>query len=423
MLFQSLLKHTIQTGSLRLVTADGKVFDYGDGSSPRSTIKLKRKSLEWSLVLNPALRVPEAYMDGTLTVEEGDLRLFLSIVTRNLSRLETHPLLGLLSRLRRLFSHRGQSNSPRRARRNVARHYDLSPRLYDLFLDSDRQYSCAYFRQRGIGLEEAQRDKKRHLLSKLHITRPGLRVLDIGSGWGGLSLYLAQEAGCQTNGITLSVEQLAVSEERAAAKGLSKTCAFRLNDYRLEKGPYDRIVSVGMFEHVGKRNYDTFFEKVRDLLTDDGVCLLHSIGTFGKSENINPFILKHIFPGADIPALSDVLRAVERSGLFVTDVEILRLHYAETLRLWNERFQARREEAVDIYDETFFRKWSFYLAGCEMGFRYGGLMVFQLQLTKKLETLPLTRDYMFEAEAETALSALAREVRESSAAAQKRAAS
>jgi len=396
MLFQNLLKTAIREGTLRLTAADGKKYTFGNGKPPRAAIKLHRKSLEWTLGLYPQLRVGEAWMDGLLTMEEGTLRDFLEVATLNLPHLQRRAWFRWLD----CFIHRTrqikQYNPLRRARRNVEYHYDLSPQLYDLFLDSGRQYSCGYFMGPRATLEHAQRDKMRHIASKLYLNRPGLKVLDIGSGWGGLGLYLAGEANCDVTGVTLSTEQFIHSGRRAKSAGLEGSCRYALRDYREEKGPYDRIVSVGMFEHVGKRNYDEFFEKIRDLLADDGVCLLHAIGRFDEASSINPFIRKHIFPGADIPSLSEVLQVIERSGLFVTDVEILRLHYAETLRRWNERFQNHRAEAAKIYDERFCRKWEFYLIGCEMSFRIGQLMVFQIQLTKKLETLPITRDYMNE---------------------------
>jgi len=394
MLFQSLLKHMIREGTLRLQTANGRVYAYGNGLPPRSAIKLHRRSLEWTLALQPELKVAEAYMDGGLTIEEGSLRDFLHVIFLNMPRLQHHPLVRWLDRLVYDTRRLKQYNPLKIARRNVAFHYDLSTQLYDLFLDADRQYSCGYFTTPLAGLEQAQHDKKRHIAAKLYLNQPGLRVLDIGSGWGGLGLYLAREAFCNVTGVTLSVEQHKLSQQRVQAEGLDRVCRFELRDYRQETGPYDRIVSVGMFEHVGKKNYDEFFMHIRRLLTNDGVCLLHSIGRFGEGMAINPFMRKHIFPGADIPSLSEVLQAVERSGLYVTDIEILRLHYAKTLKHWNKRFQTRRCEAARIYDESFCRKWEFYLIGCEMSFRAGILMVFQIQLTKKLGTLPLTRQYM-----------------------------
>jgi cyclopropane-fatty-acyl-phospholipid synthase len=291
-----------------------------------------------------------------------------------------------------------QFNPRKRARRNVAHHYDLDGRLYSLFLDADRQYSCGYFEKPGQSLDDAQLAKKRHLAAKLVLDRrrPGkdLHVLDIGCGWGGLGLYLAELAGADVTGVTLSQEQHVIANERAAEKGLSRRARFRLRDYRDVNGPFDRIVSVGMFEHVGVNHYPTFFRKSAQLLADDGVMVLHSIGRSEGPAVTNPWIAKYIFPGGYIPSLSEVLPQVERSGLLVTDIEILRLHYAETLKAWRERFLAHREEVERIYDERFERMWEFYLAASEMSFREQNMMVFQLQLTKRQGVVPMTRDYI-----------------------------
>jgi cyclopropane-fatty-acyl-phospholipid synthase len=290
-----------------------------------------------------------------------------------------------------------QFNPPGRARDNVQHHYDLDGRLYSLFLDDDLQYSCAYFEDGVTSLAEAQLAKKRHLAAKLAL-KPGQKVLDIGSGWGGLGLYLAEHEDVDVTGITLSDEQLAVSNRRAEERGLSSRVRFIHKDYRHLEGQFDRIVSVGMFEHVGVNHYRAFFDKCRDLLTNDGVMVLHSISRFGRPADTSAFIRKYIFPGGYIPAISEVVPHIERSGLLTTDVEILRLHYAKTLRLWRERFLAHREAVAALYDERFVRMWEFYLASSEMAFRAGGLMNFQIQLARKLEALPLTRDYIANAE-------------------------
>jgi len=295
--------------------------------------------------------------------------------------------------LRYLVRHIRQFNPRSRARDNVAHHYDLDGRLYSLFLDSDKQYSCAYFERPDATLDDAQLAKKRHIAAKLMIRR-GDKVLDIGSGWGGLGLYLAEMTGADITGVTLSTEQLQTSNDRAAEKNLSQSAKFILEDYRDIPGPFDRIVSVGMFEHVGVDFYDTFFKRCAELLTDDGVMLLHSIGRSEGPDVTNPWIAKYIFPGGYIPALSEVMPAIERSGLLACDIEILRLHYAETLKAWRERFMARREEAVQLYDERFALMWEFYLACSEMAFRKQNLMNFQIQLTKRQGTVPMTRDYL-----------------------------
>ncbi len=337
---------------------------------------------------NPELALGEAWVDGGLTVEGGDIFALLDLTAAELSgRPRRRPGPGW--RLRRL---RDQANDRLRARRNVHHHYDLTVDLYRLFLDEDLQYSCAVFEHPGQSLEEAQAAKKRRIARKL-LLRLGHRVLDIGCGWGGLALTLA-EAGAHVTGVTLSTEQHRIAGERAAARGLSDRADFRLQDYRDLDQRFDRIVSVGMFEHVGVPNYQAYFDTVARLLDDDGVALIHAIGRKDGPNRTQPWIQKYIFPGGYIPALSEVLPAIERSGLWITDMEILRLHYAETLKAWRERFLARRAEAATLYDERFCRLWEFYLASSEVAFRRFGHMVFQLQLTKRQTAAPLTRDYL-----------------------------
>ena len=301
--------------------------------------------------------------------------------------------------LRYLMRRLSQFNPRGRSRANVAHHYDLDARLYSLFLDSDRQYSCGYFEAANATLDDAQLAKKRHLAAKL-LASPGQRVLDIGCGWGGLALYLARFCGAKVTGITLSREQLAIATSRAQEQRLDADVEFRMQDYRDVAGPFDRIVSVGMFEHVGVGYYDAFFRKCADILADDGVMLLHSIGRSERPTATNAWIAKYIFPGGYIPALSEVLPAIERSGLLVTDIELLRLHYAETLKAWRERFLAHREDVERLYDPRFVRMWEFYLAGSEMSFRQQNLMVFQIQISKRQGIVPITRDYVLAAEAQ-----------------------
>jgi cyclopropane-fatty-acyl-phospholipid synthase len=378
-------------GSLRLVDSNGREQIFGNGKEPRCTLRLHDKTLGIKLAFRPSLSIGEAFMDGGLTIEDGDLFDFLEIIARNLDDLEVNPVFSFLGQL----GHRiAMSISRDRAKANVAHHYDLSGELYELFLDSDRQYSCAYFLSPDDSLEEAQLNKKRHLAAKLYLNRPGLKVLDIGSGWGGLGIYLARETAAEVTGITLSVEQHKISNERADKADLGDRTRFHLRDYRDETGTYDRIVSVGMFEHVGRRNYADYFRKISDLMSDDGVAVVHSIGFFDQPGPVNPFIRKYIFPGAEIPSLSEVCAVVERTGLLITDIEIQRLHYAETLRAWRKRFLTNWDKAAKIYDERFCRMWLFYLVLCEIGFRYRTMMVFQMQLTKKMDALPLNRDYM-----------------------------
>src|SRR5665213_681590 len=394
-MFIAILKSFIKVGALRIVDATGRDHLVGDGTAPRATIRLTAKRLEYTLALNPSLSVGEAYMDGTLRIEDGTLYDFLEVLARNFDNVARLPWLALIERVGRGLK---QYNPIGTAQRNVAHHYDLSAALYDIFLDRDRQYSCAYFATPDDDLETAQANKKRHIAAKLLLDRPGLKVLDIGSGWGGLGLHLAQQSDADVTGVTLSTEQHTLSTARAAAAGLADRVHAHLRDDRAETGRYDRIVSVGMFEHVGKRNYTEFFAKLRDLLTEDGVALVHAIGYSDTPAPINPFIRKYIFPGADLPSLSEVFAVVERSGLFVTDVEILRLHYAETLRHWRERFMARRDEVVRLYDERFCRMWEFYFVLCEIGFRLRTNIVFQMQLTKRIDAAPITRDYMVDGE-------------------------
>jgi cyclopropane-fatty-acyl-phospholipid synthase len=396
MLFQTLLQRVIRDGSLRLIDSRGRTYDCGDGSGRRCTMRLHNRLLEYKLVLNPPLYLGEAYMNGEATLDEGTLRDFMELLARNYHYLENNRLVrfgfALGGHVRRLK----QYNPIGKAQKNVAHHYDLSGKLYDLFLDTDRQYSCAYFRNGDESLEQAQNDKKMHLAAKLLFDRPGMKLLDIGSGWGGLGLYLARAGNCEVTGVTLSTEQHKVSQERAKKAGLDDRVRFHLRDYREDSNRYDRIVSVGMFEHVGKKNYREFFEKVKDLLTDDGICVLHSVGRVNEPGPVNPFIRKYIFPGTDVPTLGEVLPVIEDAMLIATDVEVLRLHYAETLRHWHERFQANRAKIAALYDERFCRMWEAYLIGCEMGFRYQGLMVFQIQIAKKIDAVPLTRDYIYE---------------------------
>ncbi len=390
-MFIAILKSLVRTGSLWIIDAGGRLHKLGDGSAPSATIRLASKAAEYRLALNPALTVGEAYMNGALRIEEGTLYDFAAVIGRNAENARSVPWLALLERAGR---HLRQSNPMSRARRNVAHHYDLSNEFYAMFLDRDMQYSCAYFRSPDDDLESAQANKKRHILAKLLLDRPGLRVLDIGSGWGGMCLDIAARCDAAVTGVTLSTEQHRLSVARAAAAGVADRVGFHLKDYRDETGPYDRIVSVGMFEHVGKRNYAEFFAKLRGLLADDGVALIHTIGYSDQPGPINPFMRKYIFPGADLPSLSEVAAEVERSGLIMTDLEVLRLHYAETLRHWRERFVARRADVVRLYDERFYRMWEFYLVLCEIGFRMRTNVVFQIQLAKRIDAVPIRRDYM-----------------------------
>jgi cyclopropane-fatty-acyl-phospholipid synthase len=389
-LLRYFLQQFIRRGAMTFITASGAKFSCGDGAGEPVVARFLTTDAERRVLLNPELALGELYMEGTFVVEQGSIADALAIL---MDQPEILPRWAKLQWwLRYLVRHVRQFNPRSRAKNNVARHYDLDGRLYSLFLDADKQYSCAYFETPEATLDDAQLAKKRHLAAKLLIG-PGARVLDIGSGWGGLSLYLAEMTGANVSGVTLSVEQLQVSNARAAEKKLT-SAKFFLEDYRDITGPFDRIVSVGMFEHVGVDFYETYFRRCAELLTDDGVMMLHSIGRSEGPDATNPWIAKYIFPGGYIPALSEVTPAIERAGLLVCDIEILRLHYAETLKAWRQRFMARREEAVQLYDEPFARMWEFYLACSEMSFRKQNLMNFQVQLAKRQGVVPITRDYI-----------------------------
>jgi len=395
-LLRYFLSEFIRRGSMTFITASGATFTCGDGTGEPVCVRFLTADAERRVLLNPELALGEVYMEGSFVVEQGSIADALAIL---MDQPEILPRWAKLQWwLRYLVRHVRQFNPRRRSKNNVARHYDLDGRLYSLFLDADKQYSCGYFESPGATLDDAQLAKKRHLAAKLLIRR-GHRVLDIGSGWGGLSLYLAEIMGAKVTGVTLSTEQLQVSNARAAERNLTQSAKFLLEDYRDVSGPFDRIASVGMFEHVGVDFYETYFRRCAELLTDDGVMILHSIGRSEGPDATNPWIAKYIFPGGYIPALSEVIPAIERAGLLVCDIEILRLHYADTLKAWRDRFMARREEAVRLYDERFARMWEFYLAASEMSFRKQNLMNFQIQLTRRQGVVPMPRDYITREEA------------------------
>ncbi len=398
MLFAPLLRRLVKFGKLTVIDPRGGTHSIEGAGGPSVAVRLHDASVGRALVRNPAVAVGEAYMDGRLTVEDGTLFDFLTILVVN----RREALLGRSggpATLGRKFLGRLRTHNPvGAARRKVSHHYDLKPELFDLFLDSDRQYSCAYFASDNDDIETAQRRKKTHLAAKL-LLRSGDRVLDIGSGWGGLGLYLAQQADVDVTGVTLSHEQHELSNGRAAEAGLSERVRFRLQDYREETGRYERIVSVGMLEHVGLGHYREFFGKMRELLTDDGVAVVHTIGRYDTPGPVNPWITKYIFPGTYVPTLSELMPAIEEQHLLVTDIEILKRHYAKTLRAWRERFVSNWDRARSMYDERFCRMWEFYLTGCEVGFLSKELNVFQIQLAKDLDAVPETRDYIHAFEA------------------------
>lgn len=385
-----LLNRTIKRGSLSFIDSrTGQTVSFGDGTGPEVVIGITAAAAI-RIASNPDLALGEAYMDGDLTILRGGIRDLFDVIFLNQEAVEVSQTSAGALKLKLLRTIQ-QANNRVSSRRNVAHHYDLSADLYRLFLDDDMQYSCAYFATPGASLEEAQQAKKQHLIGKL-LLEDGQSVLDIGCGWGGMALEIARSANVDVKGVTLSQEQLTIASERSAGTRAS----FDLTDYRDVSGKYDRIISVGMFEHVGVPNYDTFFQKVASLLSDDGVAVIHSIGRKDGPDITNSWIAKYIFPGGYIPALSEVLPAIERAGLWVTDIEILRLHYAETIRHWYDRFMQHRSAVAALYDERFCRMWEFYLATSESAFRGQGHMNFQIQLAKRVDAVPLTRDYISE---------------------------
>ena len=402
-LFDRFLRRIVRRGQLTVYEASGARHVYGtpDPARPPVVIRFADAGAPGFIARHPRLGAAEAYMAGRMTVDGDDIRGLIDLIRSNAPWDRGGGALGgrglrfwlgeTARRLRRV-------NREARSRRNVAHHYDLDDRLYDLFLDADRQYSCAYFRDSRIGLDEAQADKKAHIAAKLDL-KPGQRVLDIGCGWGGMALTLHATAGVDVLGVTLSEEQLKVARGRAAAAGVADRVRFELVDYRRVEGVFDRIVSVGMFEHVGAPHYAAFFAKCRDLLADDGVMLLHTIGRMGGPGKTDAFTAKYIFPGGYNPALSEIVAASERSRLIAADVETLRLHYALTIDRWYDRCVARRAEIEALYDARFYRMWTFYLAGAAAAFRHGGLCNYQIQYIKRRGALPITRDYMSTAEA------------------------
>jgi len=402
-LFDRAFQRLIKQGELIVTDVRGREYRYGAPFSGRSPVHVRftDASTPRKIVMAPSLGAGEAYMDGRLIMEQGDIFDLLDLVTWN-NRFEKRPDQKNLEAKTRLpgdpFAWLRTYNQERRSKRNVAHHYDLSARLYDLFLDADRQYSCAYFTERDNSLEQAQVDKKAHIAAKLYL-KPGLKVLDIGCGWGGMALYLHEKFGVEVLGITLSEEQLKIARERADKAGVAEKVKFELIDYRKVEGKFDRIVSVGMYEHVGPAHYRTFAAKCRSLLADDGVMLLHTIGRIGPPRPTDTWTTKYIFPGGYIPSLSEMARAAESVRLIISDVETLRLHYGYTLEHWLRRTQAHKAEIVQMYDERFYRMWEFYLAGSLTGFTNGQMVNYQVQYIRDRAALPITRDYMFEAEA------------------------
>mgnify|MGYP006276633853 FL=1 len=398
-LFDRMMAQLIRKGRLTIEDLPGlgtRSYGPGGDGAPAVTVRLRDPALPRKILLGPELALGEAYMDGRLEIADDDLHGLLELLLRNRASGARHWAVSLNLGLARLRRGMAQYNPAPRARANVAHHYDLSGELYDLFLDADRQYSCAYFRDPGMTLDEAQEAKKRHIAGKLLI-EPGMRVLDIGCGWGGLALTLARDYGARVTGVTLSKEQHAVAVQRAEREGLAHRVEFRLQDYRKVRESFDRIVSVGMFEHVGVPHYRAFFDTVKARLAPDGVALIHTIGRVTPPGVTSPWIEKYIFPGGYVPAMSEMMAAVEPTGLWSADMEVWRLHYAETLRHWHDRFMANRDKAAALFDERFVRMWRYYLVACEQSFRFHRQVVFQLQLAHRPDAVPITRDYLYPA--------------------------
>ncbi len=395
-MFDDFVKRLLTVGKLTIRGPDARERTYGDGTGPDVRVRVNGKAVR-AIVANPDLGLGESYMDGHLVIEQGDIWQLLELVGRN-QELRIYRPPGLLQQatkgLRRWYE---QANGKRAALRNASHHYDLSYDLYRRFLDRDLQYSCAYFSHPDMTLEEAQAAKKAHIAAKLRL-KPGMKVLEIGCGWGGLALELARTYGVEVLGISLSKEQVAVAKARAEAAGLNEKVKFSLTDFRDVKGSFDRVVSVAMFEAVGVPNYASYFGSIRRLLAEDGVAVMHTIGRRTPPDVTSPWTRKYIFPGGYIPAMSETLAAIEKVPMWITDVEVLRLHYAETLKHWRLRFWAEREAIAKLYDERFCRMWEYYLAGAELAFRYGDQMIFQVQMTKRRDALPITRDYIAEDE-------------------------
>jgi cyclopropane-fatty-acyl-phospholipid synthase len=392
-LLDRLLRRLVRKGSLTLTFADGTTRSYGGPDGPRVRVQLHDPALSGRLVRTPDMALGEAYMNGGLTIAEDDLPALLALLMQNAAQGRADWWRFPLTRVQRLLHRLRQVAPAHRARQNVAHHYDLSGALYDLFLDEDRQYSCAYFLRADDTLEQAQAQKKAHIAAKLRL-KPGQRVLDIGCGWGGMAITLARDHGVRVLGVTLSGEQHRVALARVAAAGLSDRIEIRLTDSRAVTGTFDRIVSVGLFEHVGLPHSREYFAQVRDRLHPDGVALIHTIGRAGRPGMTSPWITRYIFPGGYVPALSEVMPAIQDSGLWTTDIEIWRLHYAETLRHWRARFEANIDSVRALHDDRFCRMWRYYLVASEMTFRHHRQCVFQIQLAHRQEAVPLTRDYL-----------------------------
>ena len=391
----SFLNNLIQYDGFELVDANSKKYVIGNPIKEKPIVlKLLDQKLMQKLLINPDLYFGEAYMNGSLVIENGTITEFLDLAFRNIGRGDINFYGTVIKKIKGTFRYLTSFNKILKSKENVAHHYDISEKLYDLFLDKNRQYSCAYFKNDNDTLEEAQKNKMHHIIKKLNI-KPNQKVLDIGSGWGTLALEIAKETNASVTGITLSENQFEYSKNKAKEMNLSNQVEFKLIDYRQLNEKFDKIVSVGMFEHVGRKFYRTYFNTVSKLLNKKGIALIHTIGSTMPPRDPQPWITKYIFPGGYTPSLSEAVKPIEDSGLIISDIEVLRLHYAHTLRHWKERFLSKKDAVLDMFDEKFFRMWEFYLASCEMAFKWGDQVVFQFQLSKDNASVPNTRDYIY----------------------------
>ena len=391
----SFLNRLFKEDGFILIDANSRKYIIGNPKKEKPIIlKLLDKKLHYKLLLNPDLYFGEAYTDGTIEIQNGSLTDFLDLAMKNIGRNEINLFGQILKKIRGTYRYLTNFNFAKKSKDNVAHHYDISDNLYDLFLDPKRQYSCAYFKNENDTLETAQNNKIEHLIKKLNI-KPNQKVLDIGSGWGALAIDIAKKTQCEVTGITLSENQYKYSLEKVKESNLENQVQFKLADYRNLNEKFDRIISVGMFEHVGRKFYSTFFKQVRSLLNDDGLALVHTIGSVDSPRDPQPWITKYIFPGGYTPSMSELIGPIEKSGLILSDIEVLRMHYSHTLRHWKERCIKNKSKILEMFDEKFFRMWEFYLTSCELAFKWGDQVVFQFQLTKNLTTAPTTRDYIY----------------------------
>ena len=395
MYLSNFLNRLIKDDGFELIDANSKSYLIGKPKKENPIrFKILDKTLHWKLLINPDLYLGEGYTDGSIVIENGTLTEFLDIAIKNIGRDSANSITNALDKFRRMYRYITNFNLIGKSKQNVAHHYDLSNKFYDLFLDEKRQYSCAYFKNEDDTLEVAQNNKIDHIIKKLNL-KPNHKVLDVGCGWGTLALDIAKKTQCEVVGITLSKNQLEYAQQKAREMNLENQVEFRLEDYRQLSEKFDRVVSVGMFEHVGRKFYSKYFNKVFDFLNEDGVALIHTIGSINPPRGPQPWITKYIFPGGYTPSLSEVSLPIEKSGLIISDLEVLRAHYAHTLRSWKDRFMSKKEQVLEMFDEKFFRMWEFYLVGCEMSFKWRDQVVFQFQLTRKLKAAPITRDYIY----------------------------